>query len=58
MQVFLRAVVVALAACAAFAARAEYPDKPIRFIVPFAAGGGADWLARPVAHFIWVALKQ
>ncbi|ALM84567.1 tripartite tricarboxylate transporter substrate-binding protein [Bordetella sp. N] len=30
-------------------AQAEYPDKAIRLIVPFAAGGGVDVLARPFA---------
>jgi tripartite-type tricarboxylate transporter receptor subunit TctC len=39
-------------------ARAEFPDKPIRFIVPFAAGGGADSLARAVASGMSTALKQ
>ena len=49
-----------LAALLAFvlSARAEYPDKPIRFIVPFAAGGGADALARAVASGMSVVLKQ
>ncbi|HUQ28900.1 MAG TPA: tripartite tricarboxylate transporter substrate-binding protein [Usitatibacter sp.] len=40
------------------AARAEYPDKPIKFIVPFAAGGGADALARAVASGMTIVLKQ
>ena len=44
--------VIALIAIAALAApqaaRAEYPDKPIRVIVPFPAGGGGDTLARMV----------
>ena len=46
------------AAALALPARAEFPDKPIRFIVPFAAGGGADSLARAVASGMSIALKQ
>jgi len=51
---------ILLAASLAFAlsTRAEYPDKPIRFIVPFAAGGGADALARAVASGMSIVLKQ
>ena len=54
----LRAFTVVLAVLLALPARAEYPDKPIRFIVPFAAGGGADALARAVASGMSIALKQ
>ena len=37
-----------LAALAAAPAAADYPDKPIRLVVPFPAGGGADALARTI----------
>jgi tripartite-type tricarboxylate transporter receptor subunit TctC len=54
----LRALFVLFAVLLAGPVRAEYPDKPIRFIVPFAAGGGADALARAVAHGMSIALRQ
>ena len=28
----------------------QYPSKPIRFIVPFAAGGGNDLIGRAIAQ--------
>ncbi|HEX2825256.1 MAG TPA: tripartite tricarboxylate transporter substrate binding protein [Burkholderiales bacterium] len=45
-----------LAACAAHAQ--NYPTKPIRFVVPFAPGGGADLVARTVGHKLTEALGQ
>ena len=51
MTVFsLRRLLVALMLAALpFAARADYPDKPITFVVPFAAGGSLDVTARILA---------
>ena len=37
---------------------ASYPDKPIRFVVPFTPGGGADALARISAQFVSSRLGQ
>src|SRR6266446_5164058 len=44
------AIAAALLAAAAQAAAQEYPAKPVRMIVGFAAGGGTDTTARPIAH--------
>ena len=63
MSISRRSLLTALAATplasllprAAFAA---YPDKPIRLIVPFAAGGNADLVARIVAEGMAPSLGQ
>jgi tripartite-type tricarboxylate transporter receptor subunit TctC len=44
-----RALAVALA-CACFSARAAYPEKPIRMILPSAAGGSVDIIMRVLAQ--------
>jgi len=43
-------------ACAA--ARADYPDKPVKIIVPFSAGGFTDTLARIVGQKLGEMWKQ
>jgi tripartite-type tricarboxylate transporter receptor subunit TctC len=47
-----RAILMALSLCALAppASAGEYPDHTIRMIVPFAAGGGTDVLARIIAN--------
>lgn len=51
------------AACALLASQAAfsqgaYPNKPIRWIIPYAAGGGTDVVARPIALKLGEALGQ
>ena len=39
-----------LAATQAFAQTQAYPNKPVRWLVPYAAGGGSDFLARTIGQ--------
>ena len=61
IQTFVRAVSVvglAWAAMLSAPAAAQYPDKPIRLVVPWPAGGGSDVIARIVAQSMGERLKQ
>jgi len=52
------AAVLAAGLVAASAAQAQYPSKPIRIVVPFAAGGTSDILARAIGPRITEAWSQ
>jgi tripartite-type tricarboxylate transporter receptor subunit TctC len=57
------ATLLAISACGIFhtasaQAQDSYPNKPINFIVPYAAGGGADSRSRQMAQKMSVILKQ
>jgi len=54
----LFACVAVLGALAAQPASAAYPDKPVKVIVPFAAGGPTDVMARLIAQKLSESLKQ
>jgi tripartite-type tricarboxylate transporter receptor subunit TctC len=51
-----------VAACGSFGAAAagaqEYPNRPVRLVVPFPAGGGSDTAARSLAPRLGQRLKQ
>ena len=44
--------------CAGAFAQADYPNRPVKIIVPFAAGGPADIYARFIAQRLTTELKQ
>lgn len=50
MKLSRRALLVAPALLPARARAQQYPDKPIRMIIPFAAGGTTDLLARAIGQ--------
>ncbi|KQQ87686.1 Tat pathway signal protein [Aureimonas sp. Leaf324] len=47
-----------LSAPAAFAQADDYPSRPVKLIVPYAAGGGTDAIARLVANGVGEKLGQ
>src|SRR3954470_5426022 len=51
-------IALALMCCTSSAAAEDYPDKPIRFVVPSSAGGGSDVLARMFAQKMSEHWKQ
>jgi tripartite-type tricarboxylate transporter receptor subunit TctC len=53
-----RLLTAVLATLTATAALAEYPDKPITIVVPFAAGGPTDKVARDLGVALGASLKQ
>ncbi|MFN0314294.1 MAG: tripartite tricarboxylate transporter substrate binding protein, partial [Burkholderiales bacterium] len=52
------AVGVALMCATTFAAAQSFPTKPIRLIVPYAAGGAAGVLARAIADRVGPSIGQ
>ncbi|MBW8715164.1 MAG: tripartite tricarboxylate transporter substrate binding protein [Variovorax paradoxus] len=50
--------VLSLAAVATSAGAQAFPAKPIRWLVPYAAGGGSDFLARTVAQTLSTQVGQ
>src|SRR5258705_11837335 len=50
MFVRIASLVFSVCALALPASAADYPDRAIKMIVPFAAGGGTDVLARIIAQ--------
>jgi tripartite-type tricarboxylate transporter receptor subunit TctC len=58
MRSSIKTLLAIAAAAIATAANAAWPDKPVKLVVPYAAGGAADALARVVATELSNRFKQ
>lgn len=54
----LLAVALAVAGIASALAQGNYPNKPMRWIIPYAPGGGTDVIARPISLKLGEVLGQ
>lgn len=58
-QILRTSLLAVLPAClSAFGQPAGYPDRPIRIVLPYPAGGGTDYFARLIAPTLGEALGQ
>ena len=59
LQLLLAFLAITTTALHAERAHAQpYPDRPIRMVVPYAAGGGADFIARSIGQGLSKKLGQ
>jgi tripartite-type tricarboxylate transporter receptor subunit TctC len=58
MNVRLAIFAIAISLGSSMAAAQDYPNKPIRLIVPFGAGGGSDYVGRLVAQKLTEQMGQ
>ena len=60
MTRLFRAIALAVAAMSALPtmAQQDWPTKPVKIVVPFAPGGGSDFIARYIARRLSEELKQ
>jgi tripartite-type tricarboxylate transporter receptor subunit TctC len=58
LKTALAAIATTISLIGTLAAQSDYPSRPIRLVVPFAAGGSTDAQARVIAEFAGRALGQ
>jgi tripartite-type tricarboxylate transporter receptor subunit TctC len=58
MQLVASLLGLLLATLPIFASAQDFPNRPIKLVVPFPAGGGVDAVARTIAEKLAIELKQ
>ena len=58
MKQIARLIAAILLCCGATTAAADFPERPIRLVVPFSPGGGADISSRIISQYLAEALGK